>query len=96
MASENPAVEGYVRGLIRARIGNPDASIPECRSEECDVSFLGMTAEDYAVHLVEEHSYYREGLVLGDERSILEAVATAMIENKNRSVDTGTEHGGES
>lgn len=76
---DDPMVEGYLRGLIRANFAEPEAPIPECTIRDCETSFIGMTAEDYAVHLVESHSYYRNGLKLGSERPILDTVAGATV-----------------
>lgn len=47
--------EGLARALIRSRFKNPEAPVEKCDFKECDTAFVGMTAEDYAVHLVEEH-----------------------------------------
>ncbi len=51
--------ERDARSIVRVNLGNPDARVSECKKDDCDIPFIGMTAEDYAAHLVEHHPFYR-------------------------------------
>lgn len=67
---------GLVRGTIRLALdrdfGDDAAETPihSCGFDNCDTQFLGMTAEDYGVHLVTEH-----GLCRRSQRKLYNALA---------------------
>lgn len=75
--------ERSARMTIRVNIEDPDARVDSCRVADCDIQFIGMTAEDYAAHLVDHHSFYRRA----SRRVILRSVCEAI----NRTQDTGME-----
>jgi len=46
--------------MVRQNFGDPDARVESCPADgDCDIPFIGMTAEDYAAHIVEHHPFYR-------------------------------------
>lgn len=45
----------YAKRVVRSTLSNPDILIHECSVDGCDPDFIGMTAVDYAEHLVTEH-----------------------------------------
>ncbi|WP_226043340.1 hypothetical protein [Natrinema sp. DC36] len=47
------------RAMVRYNFADPDVRVESCTNADCDIPFIGMTAEDYAAHLVEHHSFYR-------------------------------------
>jgi len=71
--------EVHARNLIRLNFSDPDQRVESCQDRDCDIPFIGMTAEDYAVHLIEEHPYYRRG----SDEEVLEAVYRATTDSEN-------------
>lgn len=71
--------ERAARQIVRVNLGDPDARIESCQMADCDVQFVGMTAEDYAAHLVEHHPFYRRssrGVIL---RKVCEAMTDTEV-----------------
>jgi len=80
--------EALFRATLHERFDNLDVQIPECRFRGCDTEFVGMRAEDYAIHLFREHPFTRRH---GPDK-LLKILAGAINDAKeNRSVDTDTE-----
>lgn len=77
VASENLG-EAAARWMIREKIGDTaDVHIESCVAEDCEQSFIGVTAEDFAAHLVNEHPFYR-----GSAEQLLRTVTRAAIHEK--------------
>lgn len=76
---------GMARTVVRLALDRDfgddaaETRIHECGLRDCEVSFLGMTAEDYGVHLIENHSICR-----GSQRKLYNALARGI----NRSLST--------
>lgn len=79
----DPEIEAFSKAVqngVEEHFDDPDQPIPECGIRDCDTVFIGVTARDYAAHLVEEHEYFQNSIELGDWRGIYQTVARAMIE----------------